>query len=186
MFTALNEALKNNQSGMGVAETHGLICGFLTSAQPDSSDKIWLNYILGDYDDNDLLALKNRDTLLHLKTYVKEQYVGEEFSLKLLLPDDEESLSLRTQALIEWIEGFLMGISLGGLKQTEQLPRHSQEFLIDLGRFVAQLDPEPPEDEENESAYMELVEYVRLGVSGLYMDCQTDPNAASELELEND
>ena len=174
MFTALNETLKNNQSGLSAAETHGLICGFVSVPQQADEDRPWLNYILGNYEDNDLLALKNRDILLHLKTYINEQYGGDDFSLKLLLPNDEASLAQRTAALMQWIDGFLMGVSLGGLKQTEKLPRHSQDFLLDLGRFVAQLDPKPPEDEENENAYMELVEYVRLGVWGLYMDLQQD------------
>lgn len=79
-----------------------------------------------------------------------------------LLADDED-LALRTRSLAQWVDGFLGGLGqtprLGGLKPSAE----AAEILRDFAE-ITRMDPEPEDSEENEEAFAELAEYVRVGV----------------------
>lgn len=79
-----------------------------------------------------------------------------------LLAEDDD-LAQRSHALAQWVDGFLGGLGqtprLGGLKPSPE----AAEILRDFAE-IARLDPEPEDSEENEEAFAELGEYVRVGV----------------------
>ena len=79
------------------------------------------------------------------------------------LLSDTEDLSLRTRSLGIWVDGFLGGLGqtprLGGLKPSAE----AAEILRDFAE-IARIEPEPEDSEENEEAFAELSEYVRVGV----------------------
>jgi uncharacterized protein YgfB (UPF0149 family) len=83
----------------------------------------------------------------------------------LLLPGDDEAIALRVQALGDWCQGFLTGLALGGIKDLQALPDNVREIandLLEIARAHSSYDLE--EQEEDEQAYAELTEYVRVGV----------------------
>ncbi|HEX5637076.1 MAG TPA: UPF0149 family protein, partial [Gammaproteobacteria bacterium] len=77
---------------------------------------------------------------------------------------DEASLAERTEALAEWCQGFVFGLAAGGLKRETELPADTAELISDMVAISrAGLDQDEPDDTD-EDAYMQLCEYVRMGV----------------------
>jgi hypothetical protein len=83
------------------------------------------------------------------------------------LPDDEQPLGERTNSLAHWCTGFLAGLGVGG--PMPDLSAEAAEALQDLQQiamagFLAQADDaaDGAEDEVNETAFFEIVEYVRV------------------------
>lgn len=94
-----------------------------------------------------------------------------ELGLRLLLPDDEEALDVRTQALGEWCQGFLEGFALGGGRTP---PAEVTELLQDLSAIsqIGLTDEDgAQEDEQNEVNYAEIEEYVRIAALTIFAEC---------------
>jgi uncharacterized protein YgfB (UPF0149 family) len=81
-----------------------------------------------------------------------------------LLPTDDEALSVRTEALADWVQGFLYGLGGSTSGATLPLSPQSSEILADFAEIsrAGEVGSEDAELEEN--AYAELVEFVRVGV----------------------
>lgn len=81
-----------------------------------------------------------------------------------LLPDDDAALEDRARALSQWCQGFLYGFGTAQPVKPEELPANVDEILRDLthiGRASVEIDED---DEEQEQAYSDVIEYVRAGV----------------------
>jgi uncharacterized protein YgfB (UPF0149 family) len=145
-----------------LAECHGLLCGLLcreTNATP--SDFIYQLAAMK-------LVVEPGAALESVLTEAFEstlrQFEDEEFGFALWLPDDEESLEDRTIALAQWCSGFLAGLANGG--QLDALSEQATEAIEDLQQ-IANAEISVPgegtaENEEDEVAFAEIVEYVRV------------------------
>ena len=141
------------------SEIHGMLCGMLCLDRSLVND-VWLAR-LGNEIDIDLDAY---DLLEGLFKATLAQIDDEEFSLMLLLPDDESNMSVRVESLGFWCQGFLTGLGLAGLNQTSDLSEEIQDFLNDVSHIArVGFDGDNP-DEEDEVAYSDIVEYLRMGV----------------------
>ena len=91
-----------------------------------------------------------------------------EMEFEPLLPDDETDLAARVEALGAWCQGFLYGFGAAGTAAHAKLPATVSEALADLAQVshVGQPGSEAPEAEE--SAYAELVEFLRAAVKLVY------------------
>jgi uncharacterized protein YgfB (UPF0149 family) len=93
-----------------------------------------------------------------------QQLDDEEFGFSLWLPDDEEPLEERIIALGRWCSGFLAGLVCGGPLDT--LSEEAREAIEDLQQ-IAKAEMTAQESsgddcEEDENAFVEIVEYVRV------------------------
>ena len=66
-------------------------------------------------------------------------------------------------ALKKWCDGFLFGLALAGVKDMSELPEDSFEVLQDIVT-ISQVTEEDEEDELNEVSYLDIIEYVRMGI----------------------
>ncbi|MDX1381314.1 MAG: UPF0149 family protein [Xanthomonadales bacterium] len=146
-----------------LAECHGLLCGLVCRESSLSA---------GDYLQH-LSAMRLvvdpgqalNEALLEAWESTRAQFDDEEMGFALWLPDDEEPLEERTIALAHWCAGFLAGLGSGG--QLEALSDEAREAIGDL-QEIARAELSAAEDaaerrnEEDESAYAEIVEYVRV------------------------
>ncbi|MCP4699021.1 MAG: UPF0149 family protein [Gammaproteobacteria bacterium] len=162
MFNAINQVLQRAKALPDAAEAHGVICGFLCLS-PAGDDEPWLQHILADSIADELLADDCRRVLLRLRDYTKHRLESSSCEIIPLLPNDEQPLAARTTALRDWCQGFLFGLGLGGLKDFAGLPAEGGEFIRDLDNFC-RVDTDTGESEENEAAYFELTEYIRVGM----------------------
>ena len=78
----------------------------------------------------------------------------------LCLPDDAAPINERGQALLEWVQGFMLGFGLFQDDLTKCSP-DVKEALEDFAE-IARMDEEMAEGEEFEQALFEVVEYVRV------------------------
>lgn len=146
----------------GLAESHGLLCGLVCRESCGN---------VGDYL-RQLAAMRlvvDPDDALHAALTeawqsTLAQFDDDEFAFSLWLPDDEEPLEERAVALARWCSGFLAGIGSGG--QLDALSQEAREAIGDL-QEIARAELSAPlgdekENEEDEAAYTEIVEYVRV------------------------
>ncbi len=101
-----------------------------------------------------------RSVLLELFAATQSQLADDLLRLSIWLPGDEEPLEERTAALAQWCTGFLAGLSGsgGGLGN---LSEDAAEALEDL-RQIAQAESGDGVSEEEETAFFEVVEYLRV------------------------
>lgn len=152
------------------AEAHGLATGMLCVDIRVSSD-LWLKELLAE---SNPLTDVDKLTLLALLEQTAQLLSEGGFEFDLLLPDDEESLSNRVEALRHWCLGFLLG--LGFTRSGDDWPGESGELLKDLVEFT-QVDSDVEGEEEDESAFFELVEYVRVAVQVVQSDLSAEGDA---------
>ncbi|MEJ2346826.1 MAG: UPF0149 family protein [Gammaproteobacteria bacterium] len=173
-YPALGRLLQRAGAETGPAESHGILCGMLC-AQHNVDRGRWANELFaGEAGASDLLARELADALEPLREETVRQLHDESFGFELLLPDDQESLRCRAQALAEWCRGFLLGFStLGGVHAG--LSGDAQEVLGDLVQISRLQGEQGVEDEQEEQSLVEIVEYVRVGVLLIWEELHPAP-----------
>ena len=169
-YDALDAALKRCGSSWDAAQTHGLLSGRLAIAGADSGFE-WLEQVLEDTDPGDVLRGECQTMLSQLFESTYRQLSDRQSEFEPLLPDEDDSAAVRAAALGRWCEGFLHGLVSGrhgdALKQ-----RLADEPLADIIRDMAQLTratvDEDVDEESNEEAYAEIVEYLRVATQLAY------------------
>ncbi len=153
---------QGNLDAAELAESHGLLCGFLCR-DPNGTAGEFLQH-LGAMQ----LVVSPGAALESVLTEAFESTVGqfddEDLGFRLWLPDDDEPLEERTIALAQWCSGFLVGLASGG--RIETLSEEAKEAIEDLQQ-IARAEISSPgnnaaENEEDEAAFAEIVEYVRV------------------------
>ena len=153
---------QGNLDAAGLAESHGLLCGLVCRETGHDA-----GYFIEQLAAMQLVTHPGealRAALAEAWQSTIAQYDDEEFGFALWLPDDDEPLEERTIALARWCSGFLAGLGSGG--QLDALSEEAREAIGDL-QDIARAELSAPggagsESEEDESAYAEIVEYVRV------------------------
>jgi uncharacterized protein len=155
---------------MRASEIHGLVCGeicrrlrFGPGADfpallgiPDSEDGTQ-RAVLDAVDE--LMSATHRD-------------LDEGMQFALLLPDDDEPLADRTDALADWARGFTLALLRGEDHALKNFDGDSAEVVRDLLKISEARPGEDPE--EDERALAELEEYIRVGVQLVFEELQPD------------
>lgn len=114
--------------------------------------------------EGDALAAETRQMISDLYRLTLEQLDQGNFDYALLMPDDDEPLTVRTDALSHWCQGFMLGLRFSGVDDPSQFSGEMAEILGDI-QEISQVSSATLEDnEEEEQSYTELVEYLRVGV----------------------
>lgn len=162
-ITRLDSALGRVETEMRAVECHGTLTGMLC-AKGDLVREEWLDFIAHSLDPADLLAKESLDTFAALLEGTRAQLNDSVLDFQPLLPDDETPVEERIEALGQWCQGFLLGMSAGGIKDLEKLPGDSGEIVRDFVELSRLESYELEGGEEDEQSYNELLEYVRTGV----------------------
>lgn len=156
-YREINSVLGEVKARVDASESHGILCGML-SAGNHIADRDWIRQVVPE----EAHDTEGCSALLALFSATVWQLDDPQFSFTMLLPEDGTPLGDRTQALAHWCSGFLYGLGLGGVTESTQLPREAAEVLTDLAK-IASVDYELEQPgEEEERAYGEVVEYVRV------------------------
>lgn len=149
------------------AELHGAVCGWLAGGGEGAD---WLAKVLAD----DQAPRPEPDSALgEMEAASRAQFEDRDFGFALLLPEEDAPLAERSAALFDWCRGFLGGFGLAAGKDPP-LSEEGSEALDDLARLAA-ATPEPDGDEEDEAAYAEIEEFVRVAALLLHGDCVLGP-----------
>ena len=173
--------------GLRVSATagHGLLCGLICARgyvdcdawialmdeenlEQLTSDEPQELVTTGNPHQHDLNGDEDGKLLQALHRETVRQFGSGECDFYPLLPDDETPLAQRTEALAEWCQSFLFGLAVGGIKDFSTLPEQVGEISRDLVEFSQAGHGDTEETEQDEFAYVELVEYVRIGVQLIF------------------
>ncbi len=180
-YDDVSAALRRVSAALDAADCHGLLCGLICAAG-FADQKIWVAEVFEAYDPKDLLQAETYRLLqkLYEDTLVRLNSPGLDF--ELMLPDAEAHLCERTESLANWCSAFLSGLGMGGLPAQEELSEEIAELLADLSQ-ISRVDCDPEGgDEEDQFAFEEVAEYVRVGVLVIHDEMQ--PGALSQQTLQ--
>lgn len=168
-----------------LAECHGVLCGLICRNGAVTHDDYLAQLATLQLMQDPGQALKELFADAHISTM--QQLADMDLGFNLWLPDDDQPLEERTDALGQWCTGFLAGVGLGGelpalseeaveaLHDMRQIARASYPkiAMTDADRAevmdfaahdmdVDDMEAGDPEEENDENAFMEIVEYVRV------------------------
>ncbi|MCC6303372.1 MAG: UPF0149 family protein [Gammaproteobacteria bacterium] len=163
-WSRVNAALRRLGVATDAAEGHGVLCGLLCARGP-STEGAWLDLVRSEQTAG---AVGSADAeaweeLSRLYRATLGQLRDEGFAFALLLPEDDQPLLLRAEAMTEWCQGFLYGFAAGGVEDTQTLPEEVREVVEDIVE-ISHASADGDEGEPGETAYAELIEYLRVGV----------------------
>ncbi len=176
----LEDLLFNVDATLGATESHGALCGMLC-AQGATEASQWMLHVLGEHEETSKLLQQTGKKLIKIHEISVEQMNASDAEFELMLPDDDESLEMRVEALGIWCQGFVYGLAAGGIKEDTVLPEDSKELIRDIleisrAGYVADNEAELATEEENteedEVAFMKVSEYVRMGILLIYEELQ--------------
>ena len=162
-YDRLQAAMQSADADAGAAESHGVICGFICAGGP-SDPALWIDHLLGERNTAGAMAQSAQLLLMELYTESLLHLNDGDVGLVLLLPDDNTPLALRSKALGEWCQGFLYGLALGGVREDAVRMGDVGEIMHDFYEISHTRFEHELTDEDEESAYAEIVEYVRMSV----------------------
>lgn len=149
------------------AEAHGTLAGALCSSR-DYGLIEWLREILPD-DSPDEAALQS-SVLQSVYDGMVRSLGGTDSDFEPLLPDDDSPLAERADALSSWCQGFLYGLGSGTTGDPGKVSTEAGEIIRDLTEITHVGVDTGDETEENEVAFAEVVEFVRVGVQLLFVE----------------
>lgn len=166
-------ALTPLQLAVSPAELHGALVGWLAGG--GNVEGAWLGRVLAD----DGLAPPTDATLDDLRDATVASMEDRELNFHLLLPDDDAPVDVRGNALFDWCRAFLgaFGLAAGA---NPPLTEEGGEALEDLAR-LAMAEAESDGDEEDEAAFAEIEEFVRVAALLLHGDCALAPRHRKRL-----
>ena len=149
-----------------VSELHGVVCGQVCSGAKEVKSKLTQQLMSVE----EAFSPVVEQLLIRLGKNATEQMSAGDFSFQLLLPEDEEDLNLRLHALGRWCEGFNVGFGGAFGRGDSSILEETREVLKDFAAIAEIEDSaEEPELEQNEEDYMEIVEYVRMAATTVFM-----------------
>jgi uncharacterized protein YgfB (UPF0149 family) len=161
-FERTLQLAQGNLDAAELAECHGLLCG-LMCCKPGIT--------AGDYFDHLAamqLLVEPGEALASVMVEAWEntgkQMDDEELGFALWLPDDDEPLEHRAISLAQWCSGFLAGLGSGcSLEDISGEAREALSDLVEISRAEVSAESGMAEGgNEEEEAYTEIVEYVRI------------------------
>jgi uncharacterized protein YgfB (UPF0149 family) len=166
-YTDIQRVLMEQRSLADAAEAHGTLAGCLCVGMGYRFED-WIQEILPEGRADELSTASLRQ--LYLETAGSLE--GAEMEFELLLPEEEQSIDSRTTALGQWCQGFLYGLGTSAIQDAGALPGEVGEIVRDLTEISRVGVDDGQSTETNESAYAELVEFVRVGVQLVFEELE--------------
>lgn len=152
--------LRRCQSAHSAAESQGFAVGLLAGGV-EQPLKLWQQELYADFDPADVLAGECRSMLDRVFASVFDPAAD---ALSLLLPGDIVVDAARLVAVRDWCQGFLFGFGLAGERVNSGLSPEARGLLHDISE-ISRLETDDVENsEENQSALIEIEEFLRVGV----------------------
>lgn len=166
-YAVLTKAIQTYQPNGHAAQIHGLLCGVLC-ANVNTTAKQWEKIF------PNIKKNKKAHDLLKEVIHISHQQLKEfSFEFSLMLPSEKKDINNRAEALGLWCQGFLTGLKLMHVAIENREPGEVTEALNDIIKISEISFGDITENDEDESAYLELVEYVRLSVLMIFHELKT-------------
>lgn len=143
------------------AEFHGMLVGQLSGKVRLDHDS-WLRTAAEFMDVQQAeLTADAKVLLINLYESTLAELAGTDFEFALLVPDDDDAISMRAEALGQWCRGFLAGLGTSGQLKPENINDELRSVLHDFAE-IAQVENDLEEEEANEQDFFQVFEYVRM------------------------
>ncbi len=156
------------------SEAHGILCGVLCG-RSDIEAWEWLSLTVDAYDaiePGDLLAREASESLSTFFLATVAALSDDNLKFYPLLAEDESEVVL-LESIAQWAQGYLMGLSLAGIKTFSDYPEDVTEFVEAMASISKADDYDLAGDDSDEAAMVELIEFIRIGV--LLMNEEMNP-----------
>ncbi|MFA5938602.1 MAG: UPF0149 family protein [Sinimarinibacterium sp.] len=153
------------------AEYHGALCGALCVREAREVDVLRVIEPAG----SGGAAGDVRPVLEALRDATLEAMADEEMSFQPLLPDDDTALVPRVQALVAWCQGFLYGLASKPGLDLQRCSADLREIVRDFTELTQASVGDETDANIEEAAYVELVEYLRVGAQLVFMELHPHP-----------
>lgn len=163
-FKDFEDVLAAAGSLADAAEAHGSLCGALCSMAPYRMQD-WVNEILPD---GAALSEESAAVIERVFTATATSFGEQGMEFEPLLPDDEQPLNGRANALALWCSGFLYGLGTGQISDLDGLAGDVGEIVRDFTEISRATGDEADADDSNEQAYAELVEFIRVAAQVVF------------------
>ncbi len=176
-YEALTGLMHRHNILADAAELQGILCGMLAGGM-DPSNPDWKLSLQDFINAGEPLAPEVSGVVVELYKQLCQQLQGEEFSLVMCMPEDASPIEERGQALIAWVQGFMVGFGV----QQQELKSCSDDVKEALQDFsdIMQMDSDMPEGEESEQALFEVLEYVRISAMLCFGELGRHPSSGSD------
>jgi len=187
-FHFINDQLLNMGAVHSASELQGYLCGLISGGRRFVADE-WLILGLEFMDLTDIQPKEQLDDLqkelfADIYNQTLTQLDDSQCLFTPMLPTESSSIERRIDELGCWCQGFLHGVGASGLQGENTMTSESAEALRDLAQISQVAIDEEANDEENETHWTELVEYVRAAVMIFYTDItQPVKNNADETKI---
>ena len=165
-YPALELVLSETKLKLHPSQVHGLICGMLCGNASQRAD--WEALITGGEKESQTV----RKTLEALYGATEKQLSEFLFELQMVLPEESVELPQRAEALTLWCQGMLTGLKISQVPINDREPSELTEAINDFIEIAKMNYEDVVANEEDEVAYTELVEYVRMAVILVYQELQ--------------
>ena len=158
---------------------HGVVCGALCRLEPEhlSEDAMLEDAREGGGEE---LDANSRSMLRRVRSEACTDLISTDMSFEPLLPTDASTLAQRVDALAAWCGGFLYGLSSHAKLDIRKLSDEARETLRDFTQFTQAGSEGGSDTEAEEAAYVELVEYVRVGAQLLFLELRPRPPSVDD------
>ena len=172
-YDVLASALERCRSTHTPSEAHGFAVG-LQLARLEHPYMSWELELYSDFEPSDVLAGECRSLLDELFERVAADLVETNGGLELLLPPGIAVNQQRLAAVRDWCQGFLYGIGLAGEALAQQTSPQMSDLLRDIAEITRLQVNDDDNSAENQSALIEIEEYLRVGVMLLRDELQVE------------
>lgn len=141
-----------------IASAHGILCGF-ACVKPDLELDDWLNEVLVSIELDNLNEKAAHQKLAQVYNTTVSELGDATLNFQLLIADETCTLREQADTLIQWCQGFLVGLGL------QKISTHDEDVLEMIKDFseISKLDADVLDNEENANDLSEIIEFVRMG-----------------------
>jgi yecA family protein len=164
VYKLIEKIFSKSQADFSAAEAHGMASGLLCADNRMAGAR-WLAHL---FDNTVPDSEEGKNLLLRLFEETRRLLTSNGFEFELLLPEKEAPLKERVEALKLWCQGFLFGVGAASPIPESEWPEDVREIIRDITEFT-KLETQAG-GEEDESAFMEITEYLRSVVVLLHDD----------------
>ncbi len=160
LFSKLQTALDNDKLAVLPAEIHGAITGLVCGGVPLEQAQ-WMEPLIQLINDGEALSPELQHLVIELYQELVTALVDPEMSFSPLLGEDDDPLTDRLEAFINWVQSFLTGLAMVQ-PALDKASADVQELIQDL-TDITLVELEVEDNDENEAGFAALVEHARLG-----------------------
>jgi len=160
----LDAALRHCGATWNASQAHGFLCSRI-AVRGTSARSEWLNQLTAGAEKDNALRGDCAAVLEALFTITWRQLAERQSEFVPLLPEDARPAAERADALAHWCEGFLHGLVSGPHPEalrTQLATEPLSDIIKDMLEITRATAEDDLDDENNEEAYVELVEYIRV------------------------